>query len=79
MGITGRITSPTSIAVPTLDMYGEHDLDNARRAAPWRRFMTTFMKEGSEQVEIAGADHYHTGKENEAAATIVRFLKARGL
>jgi len=79
MGITGRITSPTAISVPTLDMYGEHDLDNARRAAPWRRFMKAFMKEGSEQVEIAGADHSYTGEENEAAAAIVRFLKARGL
>jgi alpha-beta hydrolase superfamily lysophospholipase len=79
MGITGRITSPTSIAVPVLDLYGEHDLDNARRAAPWRRFMKSFMKDGSEQVEIAGADHYYAGKENDAAVAIEKFLRARGL
>ena len=77
IGITGRITSPSSIRIPTLDLYGEHDIDNAKRAAPWRRLMKVFMASGSEQVEIAGADHYHAGKENEAAQAIVRFLRAQ--
>ncbi|MEO7760765.1 MAG: alpha/beta fold hydrolase [Casimicrobiaceae bacterium] len=79
MGITGRITSPSSIKLPTLDMYGENDLDNSRRAAPWRRFMKLFMADGSMQVEVAGADHYYAGKENDASVEIVKFLKARGL
>jgi len=79
MGITGRITSPSSIKVPTLDIYGENDLDNARRAAPWRRVMKLFMAPGSEQVEVPGADHYYAGKENAAAAEVIAFLKARNL
>lgn len=79
MGITGRITSPTSVRLPTLDLYGEHDLDNARRAAPWRKMMKLFMVTGSEQVEVAGADHYYVGRENEASAEIVKFLKGRQL
>ena len=79
IGITGRITSPWSIRIPTLDLYGEHDLDNSRRAAPWRRFTQLFMASGSTQVEVPGADHHYTSKENEAAAAIVGFLKARGL
>ena len=78
-GITGRITSPTSIKLPTLDLYGENDLEPAKRAAPWRRLMKAFMPAGSEQVEIAGADHHYTGKENDAAAAIVRYLRARQL
>ena len=79
IGITGRITSPTSIKLPTLDLYGENDLEPAKRAAPWRRFMKTFMAAGSEQVEIAGADHHYTGKDNDAAAAIVKYLRARQL
>jgi pimeloyl-ACP methyl ester carboxylesterase len=77
MGITGRITGPSSIRIPTLDLYGENDLDNARRAAPWRRLMKMFMASGSEQVEVAGADHFYTGKENVAAAEIEKFLRGR--
>ena len=79
MGVTGRITSPTAIKLPTLDLYGEHDLEPARRAAPWRRMMKLFMAAGSEQVEVPGADHFYAGKENEAAAEIVRFLRGRQL
>src|SRR4029079_646532 len=79
MGITGRITSPASIRVPVLDLYGEHDLDNARRAAPWRRFMKTFMAPGSAQVEVSGADHSYTGHENDAANEIVKFMRGLGL
>lgn len=77
MGITGRITSPSSIKLPTLDMYGENDLDNARRAAPWRRLMKVFMASGSTQVEVAGADHSYAGQENAAASEIVKFLRGR--
>jgi uncharacterized protein YhfF/alpha/beta superfamily hydrolase len=79
IGITGRITSPSSIRIPTLDIYGENDLDNARRAAPWRRLMKMFMASGSEQVEVAGADHFYAGKENDAAREIAGYLKRRGL
>ena len=79
MGITGRIKSPTSIKLPTLDIYGENDLDNTKRAAPWRRFMKMFMTTGSSQVEVAGADHYYTGRENDAAAEVVKFLKTLSL
>ena len=79
IGITGRITGPSSIRIPTLDLYGEHDLDNAKRAAPWRRFMKLFMASGSEQIEIAGADHFYAGRENDAAAAIVRYLRERQL
>ncbi|MEO6408476.1 MAG: alpha/beta fold hydrolase [Burkholderiaceae bacterium] len=79
MGITGRITSPSSIKMPVLDMYGENDVVIAKRAAPWRRFMKLFMADGSVQVEVPGADHFYAGKENEAAAEIDKFLKARGL
>jgi pimeloyl-ACP methyl ester carboxylesterase len=79
MGITGRITSPSSIRLPMLDLYGENDLDNTRRAAPWRRLMKMFMAPGSVQVEVPGADHHYTGKENEAAAEVVKFLRGREL
>jgi alpha-beta hydrolase superfamily lysophospholipase len=79
MGITGRITSPSSIRLPTLDLYGENDLDVAKRAAPLRRLMQIVMPSGTEQQMIPGADHYYNAKENEAAAAIAQFLKKRGL
>jgi len=79
MGVTGRILSPGSVKLPTLDIYGENDLEPARRAAPLRRMMKLLMTSGSEQIEVAGADHYYTGKENEATAEVVRFIRSRGL
>ena len=79
VGVTGRILSPGSVKLPTLDMYGENDLESTRRAAPLRRMMKIFMASGSEQVEVPGADHYYAGKENQAAAEIVKFVRARGL
>jgi pimeloyl-ACP methyl ester carboxylesterase len=79
MGVTGRILSPGSVKLPTLDIYGENDLEPARRAAPLRRMMKLVMASGSEQVEVPGADHSYTGKENEAAAEVVRFIRTRGL
>jgi predicted alpha/beta-hydrolase family hydrolase len=79
MGITGRITSPWSVRLPTLDLYGENDLDNARGAAPWRRIMQIVMPAGTEQQMIPAADHHYSGRENDAAAAIVQFLKRAGL
>ena len=79
MGVTGRILSPGSVKLPTLDIYGENDLEPARRAAPLRRMMKLLMASGSEQVEVPGADHFYTGKENEATAEVVRFVRSRGL
>ena len=34
VGVTGRILSPGSVKLPTLDIYGENDLEPTRRAAP---------------------------------------------
>ena len=79
MGVTGRILSPASIKLPTLDLYGENDLEPARRAAPLRRMMKLFMPSGSVQVEVPGADHHYAGKENDAAAEVIKFLRAIGL
>ena len=67
------------IKLPTLDIYGENDLEPTRRAAPLRRMMKLVMPSGSVQVEVPGADHYYTGKENEAAAEVVKFLRERQL
>ena len=41
--------------------------------------MKLFMPSGSVQVEVPGADHHYAGKENEAAAEVVRFLRDRQL
>jgi hypothetical protein len=62
IGVTGRIVSPSSVKVPTLDLYGENDLEPTRRAAPLRRMMKMVMASGSEQVEVPGADHYFAGR-----------------
>ncbi|MBI2296597.1 MAG: DUF3530 family protein [Betaproteobacteria bacterium] len=61
IGILGEFTEPATFKAPVLDLFGEKDL-------PVR---------GSGQVEIAGADHFFTGMENELVRQIRMFLAHR--
>ena len=76
IGILGEYSGPDTFKAPVLDLYGERDfpvvLENAaRRAAVLRRLR------GSGQVQIAGADHFHTGMENELTRQVKLFLDNR--
>jgi predicted alpha/beta-hydrolase family hydrolase len=76
IGLSGEFTDPGGFKVPVLDLYGEKDLRAvlgaaAQRAAAIRRIR------GSGQVQIAGADHFFAGREQELVNQVKLFLDAR--
>jgi pimeloyl-ACP methyl ester carboxylesterase len=77
MGLTGSYSwTMRRFAMPILDVYGENDITPVLNAVSRRKFA---LKEsnGSKQVKIVGADHHYLGRENELAAVIDAFLRAR--
>ena len=76
IGISGEFIDPASLKAPVLDLYGEQDLpavlgDTGKRAATLRTVR------GSGQVQVAGADHFFAGMENELVRQVKLFLDAR--
>jgi pimeloyl-ACP methyl ester carboxylesterase len=71
-----NLTAPSALKIPVLDLYGEKDnaavLGNAERRASVLRGVR-----GSGQVQVAGADHFFAGMEDELVRQIERFLNAR--
>jgi dienelactone hydrolase len=76
IGISGEFTGPATLKAPVLDLYGEKDLPAvlggaAKRAAEIRNIR------GSGQVQVAGAEHFFTGKEDELVKQVKLFLDHR--
>ena len=76
IGISGEFTGPATLRAPVLDLYGEKDLPAvlggaAKRAAELRDIR------GSGQVQVAGAEHFFTGKEDLLVKEVKRFLDHR--
>ncbi|MGB5261504.1 MAG: alpha/beta fold hydrolase [Gammaproteobacteria bacterium] len=83
IGMTGRkrngygstLDDLAVITVPTLDLYGEHDLDSviasstARLAAAQRA-----RSDGYTQVEVKGADHMFQGADGALLDTVLQWL-----
>ena len=84
MGLTGGFTTRIlgmdlpllSVMIPILDVYGENDMPPVLNAAA-RRKRSIADVPGSNQVMIAGADHFYSGKGNELARAIADYLKER--
>ena len=84
MGLTGGFTSRgmgmnlpmLRVKIPILDVYGENDMPAVLGAAARRKHSLADMP-GSNQVMIAGADNFYTGKGNELAQAIAEYLKER--
>ena len=76
IGILGEYTEPGTLKAPVLDLYGEHDfpavLANAAKRADALRKVR-----GSGQVQVAGADHFFAGMENELVRRVRQFLDSR--
>jgi hypothetical protein len=76
IGILGEYTEPGTFKAPVLDLYGEHDfpavLENAARRADALRKVR-----GSGQMQVAGADHFFAGRENELVRQVRLFLDRR--
>jgi len=76
IGLSGEFTAPATFKAPVLDLYGENDLpavlgDAAKRAAAIKG------TRGSGQMQVAGADHFFGGVENELVRLVRQFLAAR--
>jgi pimeloyl-ACP methyl ester carboxylesterase len=87
MGLTGRFWGASLISIPwlniewgagklklpILDVYGEKDLAPTLAGVKQRANALDHIPR-SEQAMIAGADHHYTGKENELADTLHRYI-----
>lgn len=76
IGLPALVMEPARLTAPVLDLYGEKDyaavLGNAgARAAVLRTIR------GSAQVEVAGADHFFAGREDELVHQARLFLDRR--
>ena len=77
LGLTGGFSWATYRSPrPILDVYGENDIPTVLNAAWRRRITLAFAPQGSRQVEIAGADHFFTGREAEVARLVADWLGA---
>jgi pimeloyl-ACP methyl ester carboxylesterase len=74
--ISGGFTQADLFKAPVLDLYGENDfpavLDNAAKRATAIRGIR-----GSGQMQVAGADHFFAGMENELVHRVKQFLDSR--
>jgi len=76
IGLPGEFTDPATFKAPVFDLYGDRDyaavLDSAAiRAAAIRSIR------GSGQLQVAGADHFFAGMENELVHRVQQFLDSR--
>lgn len=77
IGITGGFSLATWFSPrPILDVYGEQDHANAVGAAWRRRITVALAAEGSRQVVMPGANHFHHGREDALAREIDGWLAA---
>ena len=76
IGISGEFTGPATIKSPVLDLYGENDLPAVLENAPKRAAAIRGIR-GSGQVQVAGAEHFFAGKENELVKQVKLFLDLR--
>jgi len=76
IGLPGLVSEPAAVKIPVLDLYGEKDyaavLGNAGTRATALRGIR-----GSAQVEVAGADHFFAGREDELVRQVRLFLERR--
>ena len=73
---SGEFTEPGKLRAPVLDIYGERDFPQVLKQAEARAAVLKKLK-GSAQIEVAGADHYFTGHEEELARQVKQFLDLR--
>jgi pimeloyl-ACP methyl ester carboxylesterase len=72
----GDYTNVSQLNVPILDIYGERDFPQVLQKAAARETVLRRLK-GSAQIEVAGADHYFAGKEDELVKQVRQFLDRR--
>ncbi len=73
IGLSGEFAEPGTFKSPVLDLYGAKDLPAVLDNAPRRAAMIRGIR-GSGQVQLAGADHFFAGMENELVRHVKLFL-----
>ena len=76
IGFSGEFTEPAAFKAPVLDLHGEKDLPSVLAYAGQRAAALKQVR-GSGQVQVAGADHFFTGMENELVRQVKLFLDSR--
>jgi alpha/beta superfamily hydrolase len=76
IGLPVIVMQPAPVKIPMLDLRGEND-DPAVRGNAAARAATLGSIRGSAQVEVAGADHFFAGREEELARQVKIFLDRR--
>lgn len=76
IGLPGVYTQPENFKAPVLDLYGGNDLPGVLQNAQQRAAMIRRVR-GSAQIEVAGADHFFTGREKDLVAQVKLFLDQR--
>lgn len=76
IGILGEYAAPASFKAPVLDLYGEKDFPSVLANAEKRAAAIKTVR-GSGQVQVAGADHFFGGMENELVRQVRLFLDNR--
>lgn len=74
LGINGgEFTAPARLRLPVLDLYGERDFPPVLAQVSGRAAVLARLP-GSAQIEVAGADHFYNGKEDEMLRWVRGFL-----
>jgi pimeloyl-ACP methyl ester carboxylesterase len=76
IGHAGAFTAPLSLTAPVLDLYGEKDLPAVLESAEKRAAAIRGIR-GSGQIQVAGADHFFAGHDDELVRRVRQFLDAR--
>ena len=74
--VPSEFAEPGKLRLPVLDIYGERDFPNVLQQAEARAAVLKTLR-GSAQIEVAGADHYFTGREGELVRQVKQFLDLR--
>lgn len=76
IGLSGEFTEPQSLKIPVLDLHGEKDFPAVLDSASKRAAAIKTVR-GSGQMQVAGADHFFAGLENELVRQVRLFLDRR--
>jgi pimeloyl-ACP methyl ester carboxylesterase len=76
IGTGGEFTAPPAFKAPVLDLYGEKDSPPVLHFVQQRAGVLKQLR-GSGQVQVAGADHFFAGMENELVRQVKLFLDNR--
>ncbi len=76
VGLLGAYVEPEKLTMPVLDLFGERDFPDVLKMAGARAAALSRIK-GSAQIQVARADHFFAGEEDELVKQTRQFLDLR--